>query len=144
MDFTGIGAVLNFGGKVIDKIFPDPNERAAAKAKLIELQQSGELKELDVRMSAILAEANSDDKWTSRARPSFMYVMYSMILFAIPMGFLSAYSPETAKAVAEGMKSWLSSIPDGLWATFGIGYTGYSVSRSMDKKNNIKNLIDRF
>ena len=51
------------------------------------------------------------------------------------MGILSAFNPEMAKDVAEGMKSWLASIPDGLWATFGIGYTGYSVARSVDKRN---------
>ena len=86
-------------------------------------------------MSVMLAEAKSKDPWTSRARPSFMYVIYIMILFAIPMGILSAFNPEMAAQVAEGMKSWLSSIPDGLWATFGIGYTGYSVARSWDKRN---------
>ncbi len=139
MDITGIGtAVVGIGGKLIDKLFPDPAEKAKAKATLIELQQTGELKELETRMSAILAEAQSSDPWTSRARPSFMYVIYIMILAAIPMGVLAAFDPARAAAIAEGMKAWLSAIPNGLWTTFGIGYTGYSVARSMDKKNILK------
>jgi hypothetical protein len=139
MDLTGIGtAVVGIGGKLIDKLFPDPAEKAKAQAVLIELQQSGELKELETRMSAIIAEAKSADPWTSRARPSFMYVMYIMILAAIPMGLLSAFDPAQAVQIAAGMKAWLSAIPDGMWATFGIGYTGYSVARSMDKKNLAK------
>ena len=134
-DITGLGSVFDFGGKVIDKLFPDPKEKAAAQAKLMQLQQTGELKELEIRMSAIIAEAQSADPWTSRARPTFMYVIYLMILASIPMGILAAFAPQHANAIAGGMQAWLAAIPDGLWATFGIGYTGYSVARSIDKKN---------
>ena len=99
------------------------------------MQQNGELKELETRMSAILAEAKSADPWTSRARPSFLYVIYLMILMAIPIGILSAFNPAMAIQIASGMRAWLASIPDALWATFGIGYTGYTVARSAwDKK----------
>lgn len=131
--------ILGIGDKLIDKIFPDKQQAAEAKLKLMQLEQAGELEELQVRMSAIIAEAKSNDPWTSRARPTFMYVIYVMILASIPMGIVSAFNPEMATAIAEGMKAWLGSIPDGLWATFGIGYTGYSVARSIDKKNVIKN-----
>ncbi|RPJ07929.1 MAG: hypothetical protein EHM36_06140, partial [Deltaproteobacteria bacterium] len=91
-------------------------------------------KEIELSMSAILAEAKSQDPWTSRARPTFLYVVYLMILASIPMGILSAFKPDLAVSIAKGMQAWLSSIPDGLWATFGIGYSGYSIARSMDKK----------
>jgi hypothetical protein len=46
VDLTGIGAIFDFGGKVIDKIFPDPAQRDAAKLELIRLQRSGELAQL--------------------------------------------------------------------------------------------------
>jgi len=134
-DISGLGSVFDFGGKLLDKLFPDPKEKAAAQAKLMALQQTGDLKELEIRMSAIIAEAQSADPWTSRARPTFMYVIYLMILASIPMGILAAFAPQQASAIAAGMQAWLAAIPDGLWATFGIGYTGYSVARSIDKKN---------
>jgi len=130
MSFDPITAGLNVAGKVIDKIFPDPEQRDKAKLEMAKLQQEGGFKEVEIQMSAIIAEAKSSDPWTSRARPSFLYVMYLMILAAIPMGILSAFNPEMAVQIANGMKAWLSSIPDGLWATFGIGYSGYTIARS--------------
>ena len=135
MSFDPITAGLNVAGKVIDKIFPDPEQRDKAKLEMAKLQMEGGFKEVEIQMSAIIAEAKSGDPWTSRARPSFLYVMYMMILAAIPMGILSAFNPECATQIASGMKAWLSSIPDGLWATFAIGYSGYTVARSAwDKK----------
>jgi len=130
-----IGGILDIGGKLIDKIWPDPAEREKAKAQLLQLQQNGELKELETRMGAILAEAQSEDPWTSRARPSFMYVMYAMILASIPMGILHAVDPAMAVSIADGMKAWLSAIPQEMWMLFGVGYTGYTYARSKDKKS---------
>jgi len=131
---NAIEIALGIGGKLIDRLFPDPEAKAKAQLELLRLTQEGELRELELSMSAILAEAKSDDPWTSRARPTFLYVVYVMVLASIPMGVLSAFRPDLALAVARGMQAWLSAIPDGLWATFGIGYSGYSIARSMDKK----------
>ncbi|MCB2088704.1 MAG: hypothetical protein KDD98_07750, partial [Sphingomonadaceae bacterium] len=55
---------------IIDKVIPDPEARRKAKLELLELQGSQELKTIETRLSAIVAEANSADPWTSRARPS--------------------------------------------------------------------------
>lgn len=105
----------------------------ARMAEMLELQQAGEFKELDARFTAIVAEANSNDPWTSRARPSFMYVMYLMILTAIPMGFLFAFRPDVAMAVTAGVKGWLAAIPEEMWWLFGAGYLGYTGSRTFEK-----------
>jgi hypothetical protein len=126
-------AILDIGSKLIDKVWPDPEKKAEAQAKLLTLQQNGELKELEISMSAILAEAQSSDPWTSRARPSFLYVVYVIILSAIPMGVLHAISPDTATNIAVGFKAWLEAIPDPMWYLFGSGYLGYSGARSFDK-----------
>lgn len=129
-----VDGVLDIGGKLIDKFIPDPVEKMKAKAELVKMQQNGELKELETRMSAILAEANSKDPWTSRARPSFMYVIYVCILAGIPMGVLHAFYPAIAVGVAEGFKAWLQAIPDTLYTLFGVGYVGYSAARTVDKR----------
>ena len=135
MSFDPLTAAMDLGGKIIDKIWQDPAQRDQAKLELLKMQQSGELDTVKVQMSAILAEAQSADPWTSRARPSFLYVMYIMILAAIPMGILSAFHPDIAVKIADGLKAWLTAIPNELWAVFGIGYTGYTVARSAwDKK----------
>jgi len=138
-----IEGILNLGGSLIDKLFPDKNEAAQLKIELLKQQQEGQLKDVEQKMSVMLAEAQSKDPWTSRARPSFMYVMYALILFSIPMGILAAFNPDMATSIAAGMKSWLSSLPEGLWVTFGVGYAGYTGFRTMEKnrivgkKNNL-------
>ena len=129
-----ITPIFSIGGKLIDKLFPDPVEKAKAQAELARMAQEGELKELEVRMSAILAEAKSADPWTSRARPSFLYVVYLVILAAIPMGILHAFNPDMAMGIAEGFAAWLNAIPEDMWMLFGMGYLGYTGARSLDKR----------
>lgn len=118
---------------IIDKIIPDPEAREKAKLELIKLQGNQELQAVETRIAAILAEANAQDPWTSRARPSFLYVMYVMILWAIPMGIIAAIRPETAFAIANGMNAYLSGLPEPLYALFGTGYLGYTVARQWGK-----------
>ena len=88
---------------------------------------------IEARLAAIVAEANSKDPWTSRARPSFLYVMYVLILTALPMGLLSAFSPATAKDIASGMNAYLGGLPEPLYALFGTGYLGYTAARQWGK-----------
>jgi hypothetical protein len=122
---------------VINKIWPDPQAKATAQATVIQATAMAALEQLRQQMSVMLAEASSTDKWTSRARPSFLYVMYLMILICIPFGIFWAFEPALAERMANGMKLWLGAIPDGLWATFGIGYGGYTMSRSYEKSKGV-------
>jgi hypothetical protein len=119
--------------RIIDKVIPDPQARDRAKLELLRLESSQELGLLQARLSAIVAEAGSPDPWTSRARPSFLYVMYAIILWALPMGLIGAFSPKTASAIAEGMTAYLRGIPEPLYALFGTGYLGYSAMRQWGK-----------
>ncbi|HET8685961.1 MAG TPA: holin family protein [Methanosarcina sp.] len=137
IDLTGLGSVFDFGSKLIDKVWPDKmaqeSERAKAQLALIQMNQSGELEEIKEQLSAIITEAQSADPWTSRARPSFLYVVYLFILFAIPIGILSVFNLAAATAIASGSKAWLSSIPDAIINLFGMGYLGYTGARTFDK-----------
>jgi len=127
-------AILDIGSKILDKVLPDPEKKAEAQRELLKLQQAGSLDSVNAQLSAIIAEANSKDPFTSRARPSFLYVMYVMILAAIPMGALHAFYPEVAAGIATGMKSWLDAIPEEMWYLFGTGYLGYTGARTYDKR----------
>lgn len=118
---------------IIDKVIPDKAARERAKLELIRLEGSQELAAIEARLSAIVAEANSRDPWTSRARPSFLYVMYAMILWGIPMGLIAAFRPDTARAVADGINAYLNGLPEPLYALFGTGYLGYTVARQWGK-----------
>lgn len=127
------GGLLKLGSTILDKIFPDPEQRARAQIELMKAEKEGQLAEAQMQMSAILAEASSNDPWTSRARPSFMYVMYILILACIPMGILTAFHPDVAGKIASGMGTWLKAIPEELWTVFGVGYLGYTGARSFEK-----------
>lgn len=119
--------------RIIDKVIPDPKARDEAKLELLKLQGSQEMQLLQTQLSAIVAEANSTDPWTSRARPSFMYVMYVMILWALPMGLIAAFRPEAAASIASGMNAYLNGLPEPLYALFGTGYLGYTAARQWGK-----------
>lgn len=122
---------------IIDKIIPDKEARAKAKLELLKLEGTQDLKLIETRLSAIVAEANSADPWTSRARPSFLYVMYVMILWALPMGILAAFNPATAKEIAAGMNAYLGGLPEPLYALFGTGYLGYTAARQWGKVKGV-------
>lgn len=126
--------LLEIGGKLLEKLFPDPEQRAKHQLDLLTLQQNGQLRELEVRMSAILAEAQSADPWTSRARPLFLYVVYIIILMSIPMGIVTVIHPGSAGEFIAGFKAWLNAIPEDMWWLFGAGYLGYTGARSYDKR----------
>ena len=133
MDPITISGLFGIGGKLIDKLFPNPEDKAKAQLELLRLQQSGELEQVKVQLSAILAEAQSADPWTSRARPSFLYTVYFLILWSIPMGVLSVLNPEAAATFTVGFKGWLTAIPDPILTLFGTVMLGYSVGRSWEK-----------
>lgn len=133
--------LINLGTTLIDRIFPDKVAQAAEREKasleLLKATQDGTFRQTQLDLSVMLAEAQSADPWTSRARPSFLYVMYVMILCGIPMGVLYAFNPAMALNVAAGLKAWLEAIPDSLYTLFGVCFTGYTVARSVEKARGV-------
>ena len=122
---------------LLDKIIPDPAERDRARLELAKLEGTQELEAVQARLSAIVAEANSNDPWTSRARPSFLYVIYVMLLFSLPMGVLAAFRPGMASDIATGINAYLNGLPEPLYVLFGTGYLGYTAARQWGKTKGI-------
>jgi hypothetical protein len=118
---------------IIDRIIPDKAAREKAKLELIAMQGTQEMQMVEAQLQAIIAEANSKDPWTSRARPSFLYVIYVLLLASLPMGVLSAFNPAAAGDIAAGMNAYLAGLPDSLYALFGTGYLGYTAARQWGK-----------
>jgi hypothetical protein len=133
MDPITLSNIFGIGSKIIDKLFPDPTQKAQAQLELLKMQQAGDLDEIKVQLSAIIAEAQSTDPWTSRARPSFLYVVYVLLLWSIPMGVLSIFRPDAAIAFTAGFKSWMLAIPEPVLTLFGVVMTGYVAGRSWEK-----------
>ena len=133
-----VTAVTNLISSAFDRFIPDPVQAAEAKLALAKADRDGDLEEVRVGLSAILVEGGSADPWTSRARPMFLYVVYILILSAIPMGIVSAINPLVAANITAGFKGWLDAIPEPMLALFGTVMLGYTISRSWDKKNGSK------
>lgn len=80
-DITGLGSVFDFAGKVVDKLFPDPTQKAQAQLELFKLQQSGELAKLaaetDLAKAQIAVnqeEAKSTNWFVAGGRPFIMWI----------------------------------------------------------------------
>lgn len=68
-------------GKVLDRAWPDPAQKAAAAQAIAELQQAGEFKRIDAELAAMKmqadindTEAASSDPFVSRWRPFIGWV----------------------------------------------------------------------
>ena len=71
-----IGGLIDAGLKVLDRVLPDPTQKAAAQLELLKLQQAGEFKALEADLQLALAqtevnkvEAASPDLFKSGWRP---------------------------------------------------------------------------
>jgi len=105
-----LSALLDIGGKILDKVFPDPAQAEQAKLKLLEMQQNGELaqinadiaeqQELTKRQQADMAS----DSWLSKnIRPMtliFIFVFY--VVFAM----MSAGGIDTNQKYVELLGQW--------------------------------------
>lgn len=66
--------MLGIGNKVIDRLWPDPAQAAAAKLELFKLQQSGELAVITGQMDINKAEAANPSVFVSGWRPFIGWV----------------------------------------------------------------------
>lgn len=128
-----IGALTGPIASLIDRLIPDPVAREEAKRKLLQQEGQQALEEARVQLSAILAEAQSPDPWTSRARPTFLYVIYAVILLCVLGAIIGVWWPGEVFQASENLGRLLNAIPESLWWLFGAGYLGYTGSRSFDK-----------
>ncbi len=57
-----LGGVLEFGGKILDKVLPDPAQRDEALFRMAELQEKGELAEIEADLETMKTLAEVDKK----------------------------------------------------------------------------------
>jgi uncharacterized membrane protein (DUF106 family) len=106
----GIDDIINVGMKILDKVIPDPAQKAEAQAKLLELQQQGRLAEIQ----ADTAEAQeltkrqeadmASDSWLSKnIRPmTLIAILAGYFVFAM----MSAFNIDTNKTYVELLGQW--------------------------------------
>jgi hypothetical protein len=81
MAIDPISILLGIGSKVIDRLWPDPAQRDAAKLELLKMQQSGDLAQLTAETSLMVeqikvnaAEAQNPSLFVSGWRPGVGWV----------------------------------------------------------------------
>lgn len=95
MAIDPVTAVLDIGGKLIDKLFPDPAQRDKAKLDLLALQQNGELAVMTGQMDINKEEAKSTSWFVAGWRPYIGWVCgtglgYQFIFMPIANGLVRA------------------------------------------------------
>jgi hypothetical protein len=133
-----VGPIFDLISKGLDRWMPDPGERAKAQLDLLKMQQDGEFRDLETRMKAIMAESTSADPWTSRARPSFMYVFYFIIIAMVVIApVMGVFRPEAMELFFLYSQKGFAAIPEELWWTFTAGYLGYAGMRTREKEKGV-------
>jgi len=128
-------ALLGIGNKLIDHFFPDANQAAEAKLKLLEMQQNGQLAELNADVSE---QNNISARWTADAQSDSALAknIRPMTLIAI----LCAY---VGFAVADGAGYKISSNYVELLGQWGmLVMSAYFGGRTLEKIMDIKSKKD--
>jgi hypothetical protein len=100
-DLTGLGSLFDFGGKIIDRLFPDPDKAQQAKIELFKLQQSGELAQLAAetdlakgQLAVNTEEAKSSSIFVSGWRPFIGWVCGSAFAMNFVVGPIVTFSAQ--------------------------------------------------
>jgi uncharacterized membrane protein (DUF106 family) len=105
-----IAALLSIGEKVLDKVLPDPEARSKAQAMLIEMNQKGELAQLQADMNEqdnLTKRTEADmksDSWLSKnIRP--MTLIFILMTYTV-FGMMSAWDIEVNNNYVELLGQW--------------------------------------
>jgi hypothetical protein len=138
-DITGIGSVLDFGSKLIDRIWPDPAQRDAAKLELFKAQQAGEFKEMDQafeiaksQVAVNQSEAGNASLFVAGWRPFIGWVCGAALAYqyiARPLVMWGILSAGYTVPVMPGLD-------DNLWQLM-LGMLGLGGLRSFDKAKGL-------
>ena len=141
MNIAGLltGGLLGAIKDIIGQLKLSPEKRAELEILLEQNQHIIRLKELELEAAVtdrtteeikeasanIRAEATSVDPYVARSRPTFLYIIYAVLVFnfiALPIG-----------QVVAGNSIVPIALPSDLYWLFGAGYLGYAGFRSLDK-----------
>jgi hypothetical protein len=132
MALDPLSAILEVGGKLIDKLIPDPKQKAEAIIKLEELRQSGDLAIISSQMKLNEVEAANTNLFVSGWRPFVGWVCGGALAFQMIVGpllvwvFLSFEHPID-----------LPAMQTELLTTLLIGMLGLGGMRTVEKLSKV-------
>jgi hypothetical protein len=126
-----LDTVLNVGMKILDKFFPDPEQKAKAQLELMKMQQEGDFKKIEadiVEQQELTKRQEADmasDSWLSKnIRPlSLIALFVAYIVFAL----MSAFDMDTNESYTMLL---------GQWGQLAFGF--YFGSRGLEKIAEIR------
>jgi hypothetical protein len=130
-----LGAILDIGGKLIDRFFPDPEQKAKAQLELLQMQQNGQLAQIQAEIAGqqeVTKRWQADmasDSWLSKnIRPlTLIAILVGYFTFAM----MSAFGIETRGAYVELLGQWGQLV---MLAYF----SGRTIEKVMDMKEKAK------
>lgn len=149
-----IPALLQTGIKeILPRIWPkdaDPDLLNEIQGRIASEAAKVDMAEIAKTHMALNNETGSSDKFVSRARPTFLYIVYAIFVYmllvsliAIPQvlynHFAAPMIPLNVTGIMIGtLTSGLAGIPEAVLALFGSGYLGYTAAREVGKNNKLK------
>jgi hypothetical protein len=126
MSLDPLSAALDIGGKLIDRLWPDPTIANAAKLELLKLQQTGELSLITGQLEINKAEATNQSVFVSGWRPFIGWICgtglgYQFLVYPI----LVAYQPKIVQ------------LDMGTLITLLGGLLGLGTMRTVEKLNGV-------
>jgi len=105
-----LDTILNVGMKLVDKFFPDPEQKAKAQLELLKMQQEGDFKKMEadiVESQELTKRQEADmmsDSWLSKnIRPmTLIAILTGYFMFAL----MSAYGMDANTAYVELLGQW--------------------------------------
>lgn len=132
MSLDPVTAILDIGSKVIDRLWPDPSQAAAAKLELFKLQQSGELAQITGQMEINKTEAASGSVFVSGWRPAIGWICGAALAYqyiarpVVSWGVIAAGHPLPP----------MPGLDENLWQLL-LGMLGLGGLRTFEKLNGV-------
>lgn len=140
LDFTPLSAILDFGGKILERVIPDPTARAAAQLELAKLNQNGELAKLAAetdlakgQLAINQEEAKSASLLVSGWRPAVGWVCGAAFAYAAILEPLARF----VSAVGFGYEGAFPAIDTALTMQVLFGILGLGGLRTWEKQKGV-------
>jgi len=133
MSLDPISAALDIGGKLIDRLWPDPTQAAAAKLELLKMQQSGDLAVMVAQTDINKIEASSSSLFVAGWRPFVGWVCGVSLIYAALLEPLARF----VSKVLFGYAGDFPVIDTTLTLQILLGLLGLAGMRSWEKKEGV-------
>ena len=119
-----LGTLIPIAGQVLDRVIPDPDERARVKAEFANELLSYKGREIEAAASIVSAEARGESWLQRNWRPMLM------MLFGVVVGNNFIVAPYMQAAFSFSVTL---EMPPAMWELLKLGVGGYIVGRSAEK-----------